>query len=410
MRNGALDLVNVLKAGYSFNRIRQFSFVVEYVYLAFLCILIIKRYQPHGMDFGLYSPLIMDISIALLYSIVLYYSGREKEPSTFELVMRFLYLFIAAKLMVETGNPSVQIIITMPTVIMALRYSIKYTLLTAFMTSFLILINLKIFEQFQLDYIFIYISFIWVIGLLVNTSMEVERQMQEERLKLQEREKLAAIGQMAAGIAHEVRNPLTTIKGFVQLLYKYNLMKDVTLQTSYLAMIDKEIDRMNDLLKDFLQFAKPNRPKLAMHNINYTVEDIAALLEAHCTSHCIKMEIDLNADMPNILCDYDQIKQVIMNITLNAIDAMQNSENKVFGLKTSFDQNNIYVSIEDTGSGMTEEQIRRIFDPFYTTKENGTGLGLSVCYSIIENHQGKIEVESKLNQGTEFKITIPRFN
>ena len=234
--------------------------------------------------------------------------------------------------------------------------------------------------------------------------------MQEERLKLQEREKLAAIGQLAAGIAHEVRNPLTTIKGFVQLLYKYNLMKDVTLQKSYLAMIDKEIDRVNDLLKDFLQFAKPIKPKLAMYNINNTVADIGALIEANCAGHCIRMEINLAADMPNILCDYDQIKQVIMNIALNAIDAMQNSENKVFGLTTSFDHNNIYIEISDTGTGMTEEQIRRIFDPFYTTKESGTGLGLSVCYSIIENHQGKIEVESKLNQGTVFTIIMPRFN
>lgn len=403
-------MFRIFKGGYSFNKIRQFSFVVEYIYLSFLCILIIRRYPPHGMDFGLYLPLIMNISIALLYSIVLYRSGDKKEPALYELVITGLYLFIAAKLMAETGNPSIQIIITMPTVIMALRYPIKYTLITAFMTSSLIIINLLIYRQFQFDYIFILISFIWVIGLLVNSSMEVERQMQRERLILQEREKLAAIGQMAAGIAHEVRNPLTTIKGIVQLLYKYSFTKDITQHKSYLMMIDKKIDRMNELLKNLLQFAKPVKPKLALNNINDTIGEIGALLESHCAGKHIEIEMNLYPDMPSILCDHDQIKQVIINIALNAVDAMQDSDVKMLRFVTSYNQNSVSVVIKDTGSGMTIEQTRKIFDPFYTTKDSGTGLGLSVCHSIIANHQGRIEVNSKLDEGTAFMIVIPRFS
>jgi signal transduction histidine kinase len=409
MKRGQVP-VRFFKGGYSLNRIRQFSFVVEYVYLAFICILIIKKEQPEGFDFGLYSPLIVNISIALIYSIILYYSGRDTKPSKAEVIFRLLYLYMAAKLMVETQNPSIQIIIALPTVIMALRYSMFYTVLTAFMTTSVILINQGMGKRFEFDYMFIYLSFIWVIGLLVNSSMELERQMQVEKQKLQEREKLAAIGQMAAGIAHEVRNPLTTIKGLVQLLYKYQLMKDKMVMQNYLELIDQEIERVDSLLKDFLQFAKPVKPKLTMHNINRTMEDISILLEAHCMSNNIRIDLILAPDMPNILCDYDQIKQVVVNIVLNSIDAMQGSKVKILKLITEYDQNNVYIKVEDTGSGMTGEQMQKIFNPFYTTKENGTGLGLSVCYSIIENHHGKINVSSQLDKGTEFEIVLPRFN
>lgn len=397
------------RGGYSLNRIKQLCFVVEYVYLAFLCILIIKRYQPIKFDLNLYSLLILDITVTLLYSIALYYSGKEKNPSWFEIIVRIIYLYIAAKLLVETRDPSVQIIIVLPTVIMALRYSFKYTLIIAFMTSLMIMINAGIYRSYELDYVLILVSFIWILGLLVSISMEVERQMQEEKLKIQERDKLAAIGQMAAGIAHEVRNPLTTIKGFVQLLYKYDVKKNEKLLANYLETIDKEIDRMNDLLKDFLQFAKPVRPKLSANNLNQIVKDISVLIEAQCISQCIRFEMTIDSDLPNIFCDYDQIKQVIVNIALNGIDAMQQSAVKLLQISTDHNQEYVFFNIADSGSGMTEEQQKKIFDPFYTTKENGTGLGLSVCYAIIENHHGRIEVTSLVNKGTVFKIALPRF-
>ncbi len=403
-------MLNIFRSGYTLNKIKQFSFVVEYVYLAFICILIIRNYKTSAMDFGMYMPLLINISIVLLYSIVIYHSGREKEPTKKELFMRIVYLFFAGKLLVETQNPSVQIILVLPTVIMALRYRLKYTILTVLVTTLVVLISEKLYHQYEFDYLIIFISFVWVIGLLVNASVEVERKMLEEREKLQEKEKLAAIGKMAAGIVHEVRNPLATIKGFVQLLDKYNTVKDADILKRYLEMIDKEVDRMNNLLKDFLQFARPAKPKLAFCNINETILDINVLLEAQCMNKCIDMELLLAPDMPVILCDNNQMKQVIVNIALNAIDAMMHNQNRKMIVRTAFDQNNVHVQIEDSGIGMSEEQVRSIFNPFYTTKENGTGLGLSVCYSIIENHRGRIEVKSLPNQGTVFIITIPRHN
>ncbi|PKM87751.1 MAG: hypothetical protein CVU87_09040 [Firmicutes bacterium HGW-Firmicutes-12] len=398
------------KGLYSFNKIRQFSFLVEYVYIAFLCILIIKKYQPSEVSFSFYSPLVLNISVIFLYSIVLYFSERKVKPTIWELIVRFLYLYVATQLLFSTKNPSIQIIIVLPTVIMALRYSIKYTILMSLITTFVMCINAYIYKSFEIDYLIILTSFIWILGLLVNSSMVIERQMQEEKQKKQERDKLAAIGQLAAGIAHEVRNPLTTIKGFVQLLNKHGDKRNVEMTSCYLELIDKEIDRMNDLLKDFLLFAKPVKPKLAVTNINQTIKDIDTLLNNHCFNHSTKMELILNPEMPNIFCDYDQIKQVIINVVFNSIDAMKDCDRKIIRIMTKYKHDYIYINIEDTGVGMTEEQSRKIFDPFYTTKENGTGLGLSICYSIIENHQGKINVTSIINKGTIFEISLPRYN
>lgn len=394
---------------YSFNRIRQFSFVVEYVYLAYMCILITRRFQPGCFDFGFYIPQILNIIIALVYGIVLYlYSGRKREPSRIELLLRFIYLFIAGRLITESNNPSIQIIIVLPTVIMALRYPLKYTVMTAMMTTIVLIIGADMHKTMEFDYIFIFISFIWVIGLLVNASMEVERRMQEERQKLQDKENLAAIGQMAAGIAHEVRNPLTVIKGFVQLLKRFNGTADEAVLKNYLEMIDKEIDRVSNLLKDFLQFAKPSKPKLVEFDLNQALNSVKALMETHCTTRGINMEMELDPQLPKTQCDGNQIKQVIINIALNAIDSMQNSRTKKLTLRTYYDPDFVYISIEDTGCGIPADQLSRIFVPFYTTKETGTGLGLSVCYSIIENHRGSIAIDSKVEKGTNFLISLPR--
>lgn len=391
----------------TFKKIRQFSFVVEYVYLACMSILIIRRFQPIDQQFGFYIPLIVDMLIALVYCIVIYvYSGKSREPNKIELVIRIMYLFVAGRLIAETHNPSVQIIIVLPTVIMALRYPLKYTVLTALVTSLVFIVSEKIYGIFEFDYLFIFVSFIWVIGLLVNTSMEAERKLQEDRRKLQEKENLAAIGQMAAGIAHEVRNPLTTIKGFVQLLEKHNGEKD-QIVNSYLMMIDKEINRMNSLLKDFLQYAKPGKPELVIKNVNLIILDIFFLLEAHCHSKGVKMETDLASSLPEIQCDENQIKQVIMNIVLNGIDAMEKSEEKLLRIATFYDKKNVCIDIRDSGCGIASDQRAKVFVPFYTTKEQGTGLGLSICYAIIESHNGKIEIESNPDEGSTFTVSLP---
>jgi signal transduction histidine kinase len=314
---------------------------------------------------------------------------------------------VAGKLLAETNNPAIYIIISLPTIIMALRYPLKYTVMTASVTTLVIIFDYRV-VRYEFDYLFIFLSFIWIIGLLVNASMEVERQVQEERIKLQEKEKLAAVGQMAAGIAHEVRNPLTTIKGFVQLLNKRQEYNDTQIIKGYLEMINKEITRVDSLLVDFLQFARPNTPQLIISNINNTIEELRILLEAQCFNKGISLYLRLAPDLPAVKCDYNQIKQVIINMCINAMDAMCDCQRKDLIIETSFDTKYIHIRIEDTGCGIPQEQASRIFNPFYTTKESGSGLGLSVCYTIIENHQGKIQVETQINKGAKFLILLPR--
>ncbi len=399
--------MDLFKGKYSFNKIRQFSFLVEYVYIAYLCILVIKMYQPVPSELGYYSPLVLDIAIALIYSIVLYYSGKGIRPSYFELILRFLYLYVAARLLAQTNDSTLQIIIVLPTVIMALRYSMIYTIITAAVTTIVLMVNAFLLGTFEIDSIFVLVSFIWILGLLVNSSMEVERKMQDERRKIQEREKLAAVGQMAAGIAHEVRNPLTTIKGYVYLLHNKEYSGSENSKDKYFAEINKEIDHMNDLLNGFLQYARPAEPRLTLNNINEIIRDCSMILEAQCISNYARVELNLDDSIPETLCDHDQIKQVLVNIVLNSVDAVQQCPIKRVCIYTKKDQENICFCVEDTGSGMTDDQKEKIFDPFYTTKKNGTGLGLSVCSMIISNHSGKIIVSSSVGQGTIFEIYLP---
>ncbi len=398
------------KDKYYYNKIRLYSFVVEYVSLAFMSILIINRFNPKMGDFSIYIPWLLDIVIILIYSVVLYlFSGKEQEPSTVELIIRFIYLFIIAHLMAELNTPLVELIIVLPTIVMAVRYKKIYTIIMAGMTTIVILMSDIFLKGMASDYKLILICFIWFIGLLINSAMEIQRQMQEEKKIIQETEKLTALGKMAAGIVHEIRNPLTTIKGFVQLMSQCqnSEMKGEKCKT-YLKMIDKEIDRTSSLLEEILKYVKPSKPQLALNDVNKTVTDIKFILEAHSVSKGIKMIVNLTPEMPKIKCDYNQIKQVIINIVINAVEAMIDSEKKLLEISTYYDKEHVYIVIEDSGTGIEEPKIKEIFDPFFTTKENGTGIGLSICNSIIKNHNGIINVTSRMNEGTKFTIVLPR--
>lgn len=398
------------KDKYYYNKIKLYSFIIEYVSLAFMSILIINKFNPKMVDFNIYIPWLLDIVIILVYIVVLYlFSGKEQEPSTVELIIRFGYLLIIAHLMAEINTPSVELIIVLPTIVMAVRYKKLYTVIMAGMTTIVILVSDIISKGFASDYKLILICFIWLIGLLINSSLEIQRQMQEERKVIQETEKLTALGKMAAGIVHEIRNPLTTIKGFVQLMYR---CQDSEMQEEkskkYLRMIDKEIDRTSSLLEEILKYVKPSEPQLQLNDVNKTLTDIKFILEAHSVSKGIKMNVNLIPDLPKIKCDYNQIKQVIINIVLNAVEAMSNSEKKILNIRTYFDKQYVYIRIEDSGTGIGKSQIKDIFNPFFTTKENGTGIGLSICNSIVKNHNGKIKVTSEINKGTEFTIFLPK--
>jgi PAS domain S-box-containing protein len=220
-----------------------------------------------------------------------------------------------------------------------------------------------------------------------------------------EREKLAIIGQMAAGMAHEIRNPLTSVSGFAQLL-KEKCPDDKTLK-NYASIILDEVNQANSVLTNFLQLARPKQPVLKFHSVNELVREILAVVEPHAFLNNIELIYEEANNLPLSMLDKDQIKQVLLNMCRNAIEAMPDG-GKIKILFGHFpDEREIFIDIEDTGCGIPTDKMQNIGVPFYSTKDDGTGLGLSISYSIIHAHHGRVEVKSTLGRGTRFRIILP---
>lgn len=226
-----------------------------------------------------------------------------------------------------------------------------------------------------------------------------------DRIKAEElmikSEKLSIAGQLAAGIAHEIRNPLTAIKGFLQLFND-----DFQGKQNYFDIIFSELNRIELILSELLLLAKPSEIKFKNKDIRTILRDVVTLLETQAILQNIQINIDFMNQESIITCDENQIKQVFINLIKNSIDAMENGGN-IF-IRTMVTNDSIYILFIDEGCGIPKSILERIGEPFYTTKEKGTGLGLMVSYNIIENHNGEIKVDSKENEGTTFEIKLPR--
>ena len=231
-----------------------------------------------------------------------------------------------------------------------------------------------------------------------------EQQLQYDHLALHT-EKLSALGRMAAGIAHEINNPLAGI-----LLFSTNLRKKVPEEGNLregLDVIIRETQRCKGIIQDLLEFSRDKEPKKVLANVNHIIEKTLSILENEFRLHHITVEKNLSSEMPESLLDVSQMQQVFTNLLINAIEAIQ--ENGVIKIKShmTLDQKAQKIEIEDSGCGIPPDQMEKIFEPFFSTKKNGTGLGLAVSYGIIQKHQGSIRVSSEPNQGTRFTIEIP---
>jgi len=235
---------------------------------------------------------------------------------------------------------------------------------------------------------------------------ERTKELQEMQEHLIQSEKLASLGKLAAGIAHEINNPLGGI-----LLYSHLLLEDLGNDSPYadnIKKIIKETTRSKEIVKGLLEFARPKEPEKAVININDVILYSLGIFEKQALFQNIRIKKDLTDDSAKIVGDASQLQQVFMNIILNAAEAM-NGEGDLI-VKTYVDgKGNVLAEITDTGCGISKENISRIFEPFFTTKPvgKGTGLGLAISYSIIKRHGGDIRVKSEEGKGTTFTISLP---
>ncbi len=217
---------------------------------------------------------------------------------------------------------------------------------------------------------------------------------------LRRSEKLTTVGQLAAGVAHEIRNPLTTLRGFLQLQ-----QQSKQLNLSHVNLMLSELDRINLIVGEFLILAKPQATKFVVKDVRDILQDVLVFLDSEAHLHNIEFVTALTEDDCSISCEENQLKQVFINLLKNAIEAMPSGGAIYISIQKN--SGSICISIRDEGVGIPEEFISKIGDPFFTAKETGTGLGIMVSQRIINTHQGTLDIDSQVDFGTTVRLTLP---
>ncbi len=249
-----------------------------------------------------------------------------------------------------------------------------------------------------------------LVGLIVTqadtTIRKQYRELEETHQQLLQAAKLAALGEMAGGVAHEINNPLGVILGRADYLgNRAKLKKDEELVED-LQVIQDNAARAGRIISDLLDFARPHALNLQQYDLNSLLTQTRELMEPRLSSKKLAMRQE-STSLPPVEMDWDRIMQVFVNLINNSIDACQEGGTIRLQTHTNSSGSSVTVAIEDDGIGIAEEELKKVFDPFFTTKPKGTGLGLSVSYSIVRDHGGEISVESKVGQGTRFTISLP---
>jgi two-component system sensor histidine kinase HydH len=226
-------------------------------------------------------------------------------------------------------------------------------------------------------------------------------------LKVRRSEKLAAIGELAASVAHEIRNPLSSIKGFAQ--YLRHSLKDKPREKEYAETMVSEVDRINTVVTDLLTFARPMEAELVPTDVTALIEHTVRLIQADAQTRNINIQMNIS-DLSKIPLDANQMTQAVLNLLLNALQAVKNGGHIEVGAELNPSDSLLKMWVEDDGSGILADQKKKIFDPFFTTREKGTGLGLAIVHKIVENHNGEVNLESppaREKQGTRIMLSIP---
>ncbi len=233
---------------------------------------------------------------------------------------------------------------------------------------------------------------------MVFRDITESKRIEEHMARL---DKLNAVGQMAAGIAHEIRNPMTTVHGFLQLLKVNRDFKDYT---DYFDIMINELDRANLIISGFLSLATEKTVEVSEESLNRIIQSIAPLIQAEAIIDNKYVKLDLN-DIPNLMLSENDIRQLILNLVRNGLEA-SNEGNGII-IRTTTSDRKVILSVHDNGPGIDSSILPKLGAPFFTTKANGTGLGLTICYNIAEKHDATIKVESN-SEGTIFSVLFKR--
>lgn len=260
-----------------------------------------------------------------------------------------------------------------------------------------------------------------LLSLLVNqAAFAIEHaslyEMQSDRIKKMYRtDRLATLGELAAGAAHEIRNPLTAIRSTIQYLSKDFV--DDPVKNEMVVELIAEVERINKIVQGLLSFARPSVINSSEVNIEQLINQTLVLITSSIHKQQVEVQFEYFTDETTIMGDKEQLKQVFLNLLLNAVEAMRDNPpghprtliiSIEKGAVITSDSRYLIISFEDTGKGIAEKDIENVFNPFFTTKEEGTGLGLAISYGIINRHEGEIEVKSLPGKGTCFKIKLPQ--
>ncbi|MCF7915070.1 MAG: PAS domain S-box protein [Spirochaetaceae bacterium] len=243
-------------------------------------------------------------------------------------------------------------------------------------------------------------------GNLILVSDITDRRKREARLR--RAESLASLTTLAAGVAHEIKNPLGSIGIHIQLIQKALKQKqclDEETAGRYLEIITEEIERLNGIVVDFLFAVRPMDTSMKRSTVNGVVEELIEFIKYELEENQVKLDTKLQRNLPKVDLDEKYMKQALINIIKNGVAAM--NQGGTLKIVTREDQGFVHIDISDSGIGMSEEQLSKIFEPYYTTKEFGSGLGLTVVYKVVREHNGEVSVHSRENQGTTFTISLP---
>lgn len=232
---------------------------------------------------------------------------------------------------------------------------------------------------------------------------KVNRELQDSFEQIKRADRLSAIGQLAASLAHEIRNPLAAIDGAANLIESPQTPDET--RKGCIAVIHKEIQRLNRLLTNLLDFARPRKPEFQAVDPSRLIDSIINLTDHSAHQKGIKLRKEVPKSVPPFECDPEQMKQVILNLAINAVQAMTGPGEVVLSAQQL--DSSVAISVRDEGPGIDQENMERIFNPFFTTKEAGTGLGLSVVYQIVTQHSGIVKTERNPSGGMTFSLVLP---